>query len=419
VRKLQVAVVGAGTAGAAVAMLLARAGHAVTVLERVPDPGPVGAGITLQPTGQAALARLGLLGEVAARGAPIDRLTCIRSNRKPVVDLPYEELGPGLHGIGTHRGNLFSTLFAALKTSGATVLCGVGVQSTELDAKGRWLADLGGKRHGPFDLVIAADGSVCELHSAAPKVRNTPYPWGAVWIVAADCGFAPEKRIYQIVEGAHTMLGFLPTGMAPGQETPVVSMFWSIRADRVDEWRTAGLAKWRECVLRLEPRAEPILATLDSLESVLFARYRDVAMWPWHGDRIVFIGDAAHATSPQLGQGANLALIDAVALADELAAQPDVGRALAAYSANRRHHLGFYQFATRALTPFFQSDSRFLGWVRDRFFPTSRWIGPLRRRMTRTMVGVDRGLIRRPLPMHDLPRLPPATPTQLESPRPR
>jgi len=406
---LEIGVVGAGTAGSAAAILLARAGHAVTVFERIEDPKPVGAGITLQPTGQAALQRLGLLEPVAARAAPIDRLTCVRSSGKPMVDLPYAVIDPGLRGLGTHRGNLFETLFAATRESGATVRCGAHVATTALDDKGRWLVLATGERCGPFDLVIAADGGVCELHSAARKVKSTAYPWGALWVVAEDPGFSAERRIWQVVEGAHTMLGFLPTGMAPGRETSVVSMFWSIRADRVDAWRAAGLPAWRDRILRLEPRAEPILDTLHDLESVLFARYRDVAMWPWHAERIVFIGDAAHATSPQLGQGANLALIDAVALADAIAAHatgPEtVARALAAYSTGRKRHLGFYQFMTRFLTPFFQSDSRLLAWIRDRTFPHSRWFGPLRRQMTQTMVGVGRGFLRRPMPIRELPRL--------------
>lgn len=410
---LSIAVVGAGTAGAAAATLLARGGHRVAVYERVDDPKPVGAGITLQPTGQAALRRLGLLDAVVARAAPVDRLLCIKSDRKPIVDLPYAEIHHALVGLGTHRGNLFQTLFAAMRASGATVRCGAHVASTDTTDAGRHLVLADGERCGPYDLVIAADGGVCELHASAKKVKNTPYPWGALWVVVDDTDFAADRRIYQIIEGAHTMLGFLPTGLAPGTDRSVLSLFWSIRADRVDAWKRTGLAPWRDRVLALEPRAEGILDSVVDPDQVLFAKYRDVAMWPWHADRIVFIGDAAHATSPQLGQGANLALLDAVALVDAIdsidhRASPAyrVRQALDAYSAARRAHLGFYQFMTRFLTPFFQSDSALLAWIRDRTFPHSRWIAPLRKLMTRTMVGVERGFVRSPMPISELPRLP-------------
>lgn len=397
-RPWRIGIVGAGTAGAASAILLARAGHEVTVLECVAAPKPVGAGITLQPTGQRALARLGLLDEVAARGARIDRLTLVRKGGKYLVDLPYADVDPRLYGLGIHRGVLFETLFAEATRAGARIECGVKITGTEIASDARFLVDDRGEKHGPYDLVVAADGSVCELHGAAPKVKSTPYPWGALWYVVDDPGFAAQKTLHQVVEGSRKMMGFLPTGLAPGRDTPVVSLFWSMRADRVDAWRAAGLAAWRDEVLALDARAEPLLDTLDDLEPVLFSRYRDVSMYPWHGERLVFLGDAAHAMSPQLGQGANLALLDAIALGDAVAANPgEVAAALAAYTRARRRHLAFYQFATRALTPMFQSDSRFLGWLRDRVFPQSRWFGWFRRRMVRCMVGIDRGLVRSPM----------------------
>lgn len=419
-RPIRVAVVGAGTAGAAAAIALTRAGHAVTVFERVAEPGPVGAGITLQPTGQAALLQLGLLDEVAAASALVERLTCRLASGAPMIDLPYADVDPRLVGLGVHRGQLFRVLFAALGASGAAVRCGVAIKESRLEGQGRVLLSEGGERLGPFELVVAADGSVGELHGCAPKVRSSAYPWGALWLVAEDTiGFAAERRIHQIVDGAHTMLGFLPTGRSPRDGRPIVSVFWSLRADRVAQWRAAGLPAWRDRVLSLEPRAEALLDQVREQEQVLFARYRDVAMWPWHGERIVFLGDAAHATSPQLGQGANLALIDALALAEALAAVDEPAQlagALAGYSRARRRQLAFYQFATRALTPLFQSDSRALAWLRDRAFPMSRWLRPLRKRMVRTMVGVDRGLIRRPQPLAALPglaslALPPSPPS--------
>src|SRR5213076_1219212 len=111
----RIAVVGAGTAGAAAAILLARAGHAVALFERVAVPGPVGAGITLQPTGQAVLARLGLLDAIAARATRVDGLVCRRPDGRAVVDLRYADVDPGLFGYGLHRGVLFEALLAAAR----------------------------------------------------------------------------------------------------------------------------------------------------------------------------------------------------------------------------------------------------------------------------------------------------------------
>lgn len=383
----RVAIVGCGTAGAAAALFLARAGHAVHVFERVADPGPVGAGITLQPTGQAVLARLGLLADVLAHGARVDRLHARTRSGRTVVDLRYSDVDPALFGLGIHRGVLFRTLFDAVRREpGVRLELGVEITGSELRDGGRWLQP----GYGPFDLVVVADGSISELHaSAGVPYRNAPYAWGALWFVGADPADHAGTTIDQLVDGPQRLCGILPTGMPPAGTSRCASLFWSLRADRVDAWRAAGLSAWKAEVLALHPRTGPLLDQIHDLEQVVFTRYRDVSMPRWHGDRIVFLGDAAHATSPQLGQGANLALWDAMVLADVLAA----GRPLPDYTDLRRGHLGYYQFATRALTPIFQGDSALVGWLRDLVFPWSGWIAPLRWRMVRTMMGVDTGVL--------------------------
>src|SRR5688572_6613801 len=82
VKPLDVGIVGCGTAGQAAALFLARQGHRVTLYERVAKPGPVGAGIVLQPSGMAVLAELGLLAPVLTRGAPLDGLRCVNPSQR-------------------------------------------------------------------------------------------------------------------------------------------------------------------------------------------------------------------------------------------------------------------------------------------------------------------------------------------------
>lgn len=397
--QLDVAVVGCGTAGGAAALFLARAGHRVTVYERVAEPRAVGAGISLQPTGQAVLARLGLLAPILARAARIDRLHVVRRDGKTVCDLRYADVDPRWFGLGLHRGLLFTTIHDAVRAQdGVTLRLGVEVTGLAHDREGVTLTGPGGAL-GRHDLVIAADGAVSELHaSAGVPVRSRAYPWGALWFVADDPGTDWQAELRQVVTGARRMYGLLPTGHGPDRDRPVVSLYWSLRVDTHARWRADGLDAWKREVLACDERAAPVLAQIVDPDQVLLARYRDVQMPRWHGDRVVFLGDSAHATSPQLGNGANLALLDAMTLADCLAAGPALGPALAAYSRARRHHIRHYQRMSRLLTPLFQSDSRTLGWLRDRVMPIFDRLGPFHRLMVRTMAGHERGLfLRRPL----------------------
>lgn len=402
---LDVGIVGGGTAGTAAGLLLARAGHRVTLYERVLQPAPLGAGIVLQPTGQAVLRRLGLWPRVLERGARIDRLRCIQGDGRPLFDLDYGTLGPDTFGLGLHRGVLFETLLqAARDQAGLEVRCGVDVVGTLDDRDHVHLDTADGQRLGPHDLVVVADGarSVLRLASGLP-FEERPYAWGALWFIAQDPQPTFSGELLQIVRGTSHMLGLLPTGRGPAPGSPPqVSLFWSLRADALAAFREAELSVWKEAVLRDEPRAAAALDQLHHPEQLVFARYRRVMMPRWHGERVVLLGDAAHAMSPQLGQGCNLALVDAAVLADAVARAPWPRVAVDEYTRARRAHLRYYQLATWGLTPLFQSNHAWLGWARDRLMPLAARMPWVRRRMCASMAGQMRGVLRAPLPLASL-----------------
>jgi 2-polyprenyl-6-methoxyphenol hydroxylase-like FAD-dependent oxidoreductase len=386
---VRVGVIGCGTAGAAAAIGLARAGCEVTVLERVPAPGPVGAGILLQPSGQAVLARLGLLAEVAGRGAPIDRLYLRTRRGRTLANLHYAALDPAWRGFGIHRGVLFASLYRAARSE-PRVAVHTGCEVRELRPGGAdtIAVDAAGGEHGPFELVVVADGAQSLLRRGA---RDAEYAWGALWFVCEDRDGVFARELYQVAHGARRLYGVLPTGLGPQGDAPIVSLFWSLAARDLEAWRAGGLAAWKREVLGMDARIAPVLDAIREPEQVTFARYRDVHMPRWHDGSIVCVGDAAHATSPQLGQGANLALVDAHVLTECVRGAPSITAALAAYARARRRHVRYYQRMARWLTPLFQSDSRLLGWARDMVFPLANALPPVRRHMTRTMAGVALG----------------------------
>ena len=220
-----------------------------------------------------------------------------------------------------------------------------------------------------------------------------PYPWGALWAICPD----PQRRYHSVLaqryDGAHTMIGVLPSGLHPQTLEPCVSFFWSLAVSDYPTWQQRGLQDWKSQVLSHWPEIEDLVNPLQTHSDLTFAEYGDVVMQRWHDRGLVCIGDAAHGMSPQLGQGANLALIDAFVLDACIESATDLPSAFAQYSAMRKNHIRFYQFASRRLTPLFQSNSRFAGIIRDASFPLIRKIPFLYKQAVRTVAGVKTGLL--------------------------
>src|SRR5690606_38775363 len=111
-KPMDVAIVGYGTAGQALAVLLTRDGHRVQVFEQAAQPGPVGAGFLLQPSGLQVLWQMGLLPQVLAHGAAVRRLYGDTPCGRAVMDMRYAGLAARLHGVGMQRGALCALLDA-------------------------------------------------------------------------------------------------------------------------------------------------------------------------------------------------------------------------------------------------------------------------------------------------------------------
>lgn len=394
-RQLDVAVVGTGTVGSASALFLARQGHRVTVYERVPKPETVGAGIMLQPTGMAVLRKLGLEDQVVPKGERIDRLFIQTAAKQKVMELEYAQLSPELFGVGLHRGVLFGALYdAASKEPGVTVCTGVDVEDLHTHRDGRLsvVEAQTRKQHGLHDLVVVANGARSSLRDDTAFVKSVErYPWGALWAIVPDLERRFTGQLFQVVRGTQQLIGLLPTGVGPQGGPRQVSFFFSLRGDRLADFRAGDFGQWKQGVLRDAPEAAPVLDQLHAPDDLLFSHYHDVVMWPWNTERVVYLGDAAHAMSPQLGQGANLALVDAWVLAEAMRDAEAVPDALYAYSRRRRWHLGYYQFITRWLTPFFQSDLTWLQPLRDVGMAQVTKVPWVRKQMVAAMTGLSRG----------------------------
>jgi 2-polyprenyl-6-methoxyphenol hydroxylase-like FAD-dependent oxidoreductase len=317
---MRVVVVGGGIAGLSAAIGLRRAGHDVVVLERAARIEAVGAGITLFANAVRALDRLGVGDAVAARGAAAKRSAILTWKGDELTQVPPDLLEGT---IAVHRADLQAELAAAC----GQVRLGVEVTAVQQrdDAVVAVAAD-GSEERG--DLLVGADGlsSVVRRAITDAPIRYAGYTaWRGVSSVPVEPGRLTESW------GVGERFGLVDIGRG--------RTYWFATKNALEGEPDEPQGRKAEVVRRFSGWHEPIAAVVEAAGEDAILRNDVYYLEPlprWSDGRLVLIGDAAHASTPGIGQGAAQAIEDAVVLADRLAHSDGLPIALAEYEAIRR-----------------------------------------------------------------------------------
>ncbi len=304
-------IVGAGIAGLSLSHGLARLGYGVRVLERGTELRAEGAGLTLWPNAVHALRSLGLDNAVEERAHTLAKAATVTPAGETVAEVPLDRIAERFGRLlSIHRGDLLQGL---LEQSACSVEFGAEVclDDGTLQVHGEPLEG---------DLIVGADGIRSTVREAiAPGIFPRPAGYGA-WRGVADTGkMTPDGATEAIGRGRR--FGLVP--LSGGR-----TYWFAVTVDCSDGELEHTFADWHR------PIGEVLAATSKADRSYL--PLSDLPSLPRrHYDRAVLVGDAAHAMTPNLGQGAAQALRDVAVLCSELAGRP-LSEALASYQSRRK-----------------------------------------------------------------------------------
>jgi len=308
-----VLVIGAGIAGLTSAVALRQRGFKVELIEKDPDWKVYGVGIIQQANVVRAMSQLGLLDGYLDSGFGFDFVEVFLPNGQRAARVPVQKLDARYPAnVGVSRRTLHEFLGKSALDAGATIRLGVTATSIADEPKAVTVSFSDGGT-GRYDVVIGADGVYSATRDQIfPTGRKPEFVGQSVWRynferpADLDCLRAYEGPIGMgLVPLSDTLMYMYMTTPEPGNP-------WYPREGLAATMR-AKLADAPPGILQLVP-----LITDD--EQVVYKPLERIFLeGPWHKGRVILIGDAVHATTPHLGQGAGMAIEDSIVLAEELA----------------------------------------------------------------------------------------------------
>jgi 2-polyprenyl-6-methoxyphenol hydroxylase-like FAD-dependent oxidoreductase len=322
----KVAIVGAGAAGLAAAILLREADVEVDVYEAKPELSALGSGITLQGNALRVLDRVGVWEQARALGFPFEGLNLRAPGPDAQVVAALEEVktgGPDYPaGMGMYRPDLAKILLARAEEVGASIHFGSEVTGLSQSGESATL-QVNGRDQGPVDLVIGADGLNSKVRSLI-GIETKPQPTGmGIWRTVVTR--PQEVKTSELYYGGPVYIaGYTPTG-----EDSMYAFLVEAAQDRF------GFSAEEAAKIMVEESAayhgpwDAIRADLSSGTGANYTHFTShLVEAPWNRDRVVIIGDAAHSCPPTIAQGAAQAMEDALVLAEEIASHDAVGQDL-------------------------------------------------------------------------------------------
>jgi 2-polyprenyl-6-methoxyphenol hydroxylase-like FAD-dependent oxidoreductase len=324
-------VIGGGIAGPVTAMALMKAGVDAVVYEAYGHGSEgVGAFVTLAENGLEALRVLGLHDSVCELGMETPRMRIVNGKGKPLADL-------GMRARTVRRADIYAALRDEAGRRGVPIIYGKRLVDVDVDL-GTVRATFADGSTAEGDLLVGADG----LRSRTRAIIDPNAPRARHIGLLNTGGFARGLRlpdppgVANMVFGRRCFFGYFvhPDGEVwwfanpPSRREPTRAELAAVTSE---QWRA------RLATLFREDRG-PMLEIIAATETIMPAwnTYDFPRVPTWHNDRMVIVGDAAHATSPSSGQGASMAIEDGVVLGKCLRDLPSTVEAFAAFERERR-----------------------------------------------------------------------------------
>ncbi|MFF3767742.1 FAD-dependent oxidoreductase [Streptomyces sp. NPDC001922] len=347
----RILVIGGGIAGTATALALHKAGFDVAVHEAHRDTAEdIGAFLTLASNGMRALAQLDASDVVTALGFPLRSMRLLDDRGGETAHVPLGEADdPLLRYRCLRRGELNAALQAETLRRGIGLSHGARLVSVE-NGPDEVTARFADGSAATGDLLIGADGLNSTVRrSIAPGTEPVHAGQSVFYGYTRGTPAAEGTGHITMVRGSSTAFGY---AVSPDGET-----YWFARVggDAIPAGELAHPAPsaWRERLVGMlrrdaTPTADIVAASTDDL---MATNATEIPLGtPWRSGRTLIIGDAAHAASPATGQGASMALEDAVVLAKSLRDTPDPDSGLSLYEACRRPRVEYNITASGAIS---------------------------------------------------------------------